>query len=89
MQFRWIDWNREHIATRGVDWEEAESVVRQAKPPFPEQVGDEKLLVVGPGRGGKILQVIFVLDADDTVFVIHARSLTDREKRRYRRRKKR
>ena len=33
-------------------------------------------------------QVVFVLDEDDTVFVIHARPLTEREKRRLRRQKK-
>ncbi len=78
MQFRWIDWNRDHIAEHGVDWEEAEMVVRQASPPYPQQVGDDKLLVLGQGRGGRFLHVIFVLDPDDTVFVIHARPLTDR-----------
>jgi hypothetical protein len=31
---------------------------------------------------------VFVLDDDGTVFVIHARPLTDLEKRRYRRRRK-
>jgi uncharacterized DUF497 family protein len=87
MQFRWIDWNRDHLAEHGVDGEEAESVVRQAKPPFPQQIGEDKLLVMGRGRGGRFLQVIYVLDPDDTVFVIHARPLTDREKKRYRRRK--
>ena len=88
MEFRWIDWNRNHIGEHGVHWEEAESVVRQAKPPFPEQVGDDKLLAVGQGNGRRMLQIIYVLDADDTVFVIHARPLTDRENRRYRRRTK-
>jgi hypothetical protein len=53
MDFRWIAWNRGHIDGHGVHWEEAESVVRQAKPPFPEQVGEDKLLVVGQGRGGR------------------------------------
>jgi len=89
MQFRWIDWNRDHLVEHGVDWEEAETVVRQAKPPFPQQIGEEKLLVMGQGRGGKLLQVISVLDPEDTVFVIHAPLLTDREKQRYRRRKRR
>ena len=89
MQFRWIDWNRDHVAVHGVDWEEAEMVVRQARPPFPQQIGEDKLLVMGRGRGGRFLQVIYVLDPDDTVFVMHARPLTDREKRRYRRRKRR
>jgi len=34
------------------------------------------------------MQVVFVLDPDDTVFVIHARMLTDREKQKYRKRRK-
>ena len=89
MQFRWINWNREHIAEHGVDWQEAEMVIRFAERPYPEQIGDEKLLVIGRGSGGRFLQVIYVLDPDDTVFVIHARPLTNREKLRYRRRKRR
>ena len=32
------------------------------------------------------LRVAFVLDPDDTIYIIHARSLTEREKRRFRRR---
>ena len=88
MEFRWIDWNRDHISEHGVHLEEAESVVRQVQPPFPEQIGNDKLLAVGKGHGGRLLQVIYVLDADDTVFVIHARPLTDREKKRHRRRRK-
>jgi uncharacterized DUF497 family protein len=88
MQFRWIGWNRGHIAKHGVDPEEVELVVRQARAPYPQQLGDEKLLVMGRGRGGRYLQVIYLLDPDDTVFVIHARPLTDREKRCYRRRRR-
>ncbi len=49
----------------------------------------DKWIVWGRGSGGRFLQVIFVLDQDKTVFVIHARPLTEPEKRRYRRRKKR
>jgi uncharacterized DUF497 family protein len=85
MQFRWIDWNRGHVLEHGVDPEEAERVVRQARPPFPQQIGDDKLLVMGRGRGDRVLQVIYVLDPDDTVFIIHARPLNEREKHRYRR----
>jgi uncharacterized protein len=88
MPFRWIDWNRDHIAKHGVDPVEAEMVVRQARMPFPEEIGDDKLLVVGKGRGGRYLQVIYLLDPDDTVFIIHARPLTDQEKRRFRRRRR-
>ena len=88
MDFRWIDWNRDHVAEHGVDPEEAESVVRDARPPFPQQIGDDKLLVMGRGRGGRFLQVIFLLDPDDAVFIMHARPLTKGERRRYRRRRK-
>jgi uncharacterized DUF497 family protein len=42
--------------------------------------------VWGSTSGGRLLQVVFVLDDDGTVFVIHARDLTDSEKRRLRRR---
>jgi len=86
MQFRWIDWNRDHIAEHGVEPEEAEMVVRHARPPFPEKIEDDKLIVKGRGIGGRFLQVIYLLDPDDTVFVIHARPLTDREKKQLRRR---
>jgi uncharacterized DUF497 family protein len=89
MQFRWIDWNRDHIAKHGVGQAEAESVIRNASPPFPEQIGNDKLLVHGRGSGGRLLQVIYVLDPDDTIFVIHARPLSEREKRCYRRRMRR
>lgn len=86
MQFRWNDWNRDHIAEHGVDPDEAELVVRRTRKPYPLHVGDDKLLVIGRGSGGRLLQVIFVLDKDETIFVIHARPLTDAEKRRHRRR---
>jgi uncharacterized DUF497 family protein len=85
MDFRWNDWNEEHIGNHGVSPEEAESVVRRAKSPFPRIIEDDKRLVWGCGVGGRLLQVVFVLDEDDTVYVIHARPLTDKEKHRYKR----
>ena len=50
---------------------------------------DDKWLVWARGHGDRLLQVVFILDADGTVYVIHARPLTEREKRQYRRRVKR
>ena len=88
MDFRWNQWNVEHLASHGVDPEEAEDVVVQASGPYPRRIGDDKLMVWGPGRGGRLLQVVFVLDDDGTAFVIHARQLTNREKGVYRRRKR-
>jgi len=89
MQFRWIEWNREHIAEHGVDWEEAETIIRQARRPFPRKIGDDKWLVIGRGSGGRLLQVVYVPDPEGSIFIIHARPLTETEKRRYRRRWKR
>jgi uncharacterized DUF497 family protein len=90
--FRWNAWNIEHIAEHGVTPEEAEWVVEHARRPYPELREQDKWRVVGRGRGGRWLQVIFVFDpeveapdAEDTGFVIHARPLTEREKKRERR----
>jgi len=88
VEFRWNDWNVEHLATHGVDPEEAERVVSAARSPYPLRREDDKWLVWGGGRGGRLLQVVFVLDEDATVFVIHARPPTEREKRQHRRRLK-
>ena len=88
MDFRWNQWNIEHLANHAVDPEEAEEVVTAAMGPYPRRIGDDKLLVWGPGRGGRLLQVIFVLDDDGTAFVIHGRELTNREKGLHRRRRR-
>lgn len=85
MDFRWNDWNVEHIAKHGVPPEEAEQVIRGATRPYPRKIKDEKWLVWGRGRGGRLVQIVFVLDDDESIFVIHARPLTDKEKRRFRR----
>jgi uncharacterized DUF497 family protein len=89
MDFRWNDWNVEHIGGHGVSPEEAEMLVRTARGTFLRELGEDKWLVWGRGRGGRFLQAIFVLDHDETVYVIHARPLTNQEKRRYHRRKRR
>ena len=86
MDFRWNQWNIEHLAKHGVEPEEAEEVVENAERPYPRRIPDDKLLVWGPGRGGRLLQVIFVVDDDGTAFVIHGRELTNREKGLHRRR---
>jgi uncharacterized DUF497 family protein len=86
--FRWNDWNVEHLTRHSVAPEEAESVIRAARRPFPRKIEEDKWLVWGQGRGGQFLQVIYVLDSDKTVYVIHARPLNEQEKRRLRRGKR-
>jgi uncharacterized DUF497 family protein len=87
MLFRWNAWNIDHAARHGVAHDEAERVVRNAIRPYPEHMGDAKLRVIGPGAGNRLVQVIFILDDDATVYIIHARPVTTaRDKRRYRKR---
>jgi len=88
MEFRWNEWNRDHIGKHGVQREEAEFVVRNARAPYPEERGDDKWRVWGQNSGGRFLQVVFVLDPDETIYVIHARPLTEQEKKRWRKKKK-
>lgn len=89
MEFRWNEWNLEHLAEHGVRPDEAEALVENATRPFPMQPGEGRHLVWGRGDGGRLLQVIYLLDDDGTVFVIHSRPLTRREKHRYRRMRRR
>jgi uncharacterized DUF497 family protein len=86
VQFRWNDWNIEHVLKHGISLNEAEDVVRQSARPFPRYLEDGKWLVWGRGQGGRFVQVIFVLDDTADIYVIHARLLTEREKRAYRKR---
>ena len=78
----------EHLARHRVKPEEAEDVVMAARQPYPLERPDAKWLVWGRTRSGRALQVVFVLDDGDTIYVIHARDLTTREKQRYRRRRR-
>ena len=87
-EFRWIAWNRDKVGQHHVEPEEAEFVINHARQPYPMKVDDEKRLVWGPTRSGRYLQVVYLIGRDDTVFVIHARPLTDKEKRRLRRRRR-
>jgi uncharacterized DUF497 family protein len=61
MIFAWDETNLLHIAKHKVSPEEAQEVVAGAKPPFPHEVGNEKLVVWGQTGSGRYLQVIFVL----------------------------
>jgi uncharacterized DUF497 family protein len=88
VDFRWNPWNIEHVGRHSVDPDEAEEVVESARSPFPRRIGDEKWIVWGRTEAGRQLQVVFVLDEDGTAFVIHARELTEVEKRRERRLRK-
>jgi uncharacterized DUF497 family protein len=83
--FRWNEWNLEHIAEHGISVEEAEQVVRAPGRHYPRREGDRKYRVRGPTAFGYYLQVIYVVGSDNLLYVIHARPLTETEKRQLRR----
>ena len=86
LEFRWNAWNLNHIGNHGVTRAEAEFVANKPRRSYPQVIGDGKWLVIGQTAAGRYLQVIYVDDQGaDTVYVIHARELTEREKRRFRR----
>ena len=88
MDFRWNEWNVEHLARHGVEPESAEEVVTSVRKPYPHRIGEDKWLALGQDANGNHLQVVFVADEDGTLFVIHARRLTEREKQRLRRQRR-
>lgn len=86
--FRWNEWNLDHAGKHGVSPQEAQKVVLDARRPYPRDVGNGKRQVVGRGRGGRWIQVIYIDDPDGRKFIIHARPLTDSEKRASRRKER-
>lgn len=78
MQFRWIEWNEDHATQHGCTIAEIESVAGHPGRGYPRKVGRGKLMVIGRGRGGRKIRVIYTLDDDGTAFVIHAMPLVHR-----------
>jgi uncharacterized DUF497 family protein len=88
-RFRWNEWNVDHIGKHGVEPFDAEFVISCARRPYPEYDGNGRWMVRGQTEAGEYIQAVFVVDDDgETAYVIHARPLTDGEKRRLRRRQR-
>jgi uncharacterized DUF497 family protein len=87
MEFRWNAWNREQAAKHGVGEFEAEHVVRFARAPYPMRHRRDTWLMIGKTDGGRFLEVVYLLDSADSVYIIHAMPLGRR--RIHRRRKRR
>ena len=81
IEFRWIEWNREHAMGHGCSLVEIESVVRNAGRGWPKKIGNGKYMVEGPGQAGRMVRVVYLKDAAGTFFVIHAMPLTTRRRR--------
>jgi len=85
VEFRWNEWNVDHIAKHGVEPEEAEYVVERARSPYPRKEDEGKYRMRGRTEEGQWLQVIYIFSPEYVAHVIHARPLTDREKKQERR----
>jgi hypothetical protein len=78
--FRWIDWNVEKALKHGCTVAEVELVVNHPGRGFPERRG-EKYHVQGRGIGDRFVQVVYLIDPEGTIFVIHAMPLIGRRRR--------
>ena len=87
-EFRWNEWNIDHVAKHGIHPTQAEYVVNHPFRGYPEARRNKKYLVRGQDFAGFYLQVIFVFDEPGVVYVIHARPLNEQEKRRLRHRRR-
>lgn len=77
--FRWIEWNENHATSHGCTIREIERVVFNNN---ARRVGREKWQSVGRGVGGRMVEVVFLLDPDGTTaFILHAMPLTTRRRR--------
>lgn len=85
LTFEWDDDNIEHIARHDVEIDEAEAVFDN-KPSVLRTQGN-RYLAVGQTDEGRYLAVVFVRKPG-RVRVITARDLTEKEKKRSKRRKK-
>ena len=75
-----------HIDEHGILPREAEFVVEHALRPWPRHIGDGRFRVLGTGPDGAYLHVVFIFSPPGVVYVIHARPMSESEKRRFRRR---
>ena len=86
--FRWNEWNLDHATIHGLAQWECEYLVEHSRSPYPEYVGEGKYLVLGQLPDGMYAQVICIYSPPGVVYVVHARPSTDRERRRFRRRRR-
>jgi len=82
VDFRWNEWNEEHATKHGVSEAEAERVILGAVRPWPRYQGNGKWMVEGRGQGDRFVRVVYLVDPDDTLYVIHAMPLTGRRRKR-------
>jgi len=82
VEFRWIEWNIQHIARHGVEPEEVEEVILTG---VTRKGRENTLLAMGPTSEGRLLFVVYKKEGN-RVFVITARDMTENEKKSWRKR---
>jgi hypothetical protein len=87
-RFRWNDWNLQEATKHGCSVEEIEEVVRrETRARRSRRNRNDTIRVEGRGVGGRMIEVMFVLDGkdqvwdDDVLYVIHAMPLTTQRRR--------
>jgi uncharacterized DUF497 family protein len=84
--FRWNYWNVAKVEKHGLTPADAEHVVRFPLLGYPMHHKRESWIAKGQTSGGTYIQVVYLIDPDFTVYVIHAMPLVGRRQRRRRRR---
>jgi len=79
----WDERNRAHIARHGVYEDEAEEVVATAT--LTEVIQAGKSLAWGKTAEGRYLLVVYAIRGQQGAYVITARDMTSKEKKRFRR----
>jgi hypothetical protein len=80
-EFRWIEWNIDSATKHGCTIAEIESIILNPGTGFPRKHRNNTWLVQGRGTGGRMVEVVYVMDDRTIAFVIHAIPLTLRRRR--------
>jgi hypothetical protein len=81
VEFRWNKHNVDVISKYRITRLEAEIVVRYASQFFPRQTGKGKWYVVGKGVKRRLIEIGFVLDPDNTIYIYHALPVGGKQRR--------
>jgi hypothetical protein len=81
VEFRWNRHNLDLLSKYRITRLEAELVVRYASAYFPRQTGKGKWYLVGKGVKRRLIEMAFVLDPDNTIYVIHALPVGGKQRR--------
>jgi hypothetical protein len=76
----------DRVEGHGLAVGDVEDVVNNAGRPFPKADRQREMACDRATPGGSVIQGMYLVDADGTLFVIHARPLRPKERRRRRRR---